>query len=111
MDMLFESELKVLGVLWDEGDMIAKDLTNKLRKLTGWQITTSYTVIKRCVAKGLVERVGINFMCRALITREEAREHEIKILTDKMFNGSLDLLLVSLLRENKMEHTNLLRSG
>ena len=101
-NMIFESELKVLEILWNEGDTTAKDLAIKLNKSTAWSKTTSYTVIKKCVDKGLIERLGTNFTCRVMITREEARQKELEILADKMFEGSSDLLIASLLGGSKM---------
>jgi len=101
-NMIFESELKVLEVLWSEGDTTAKDLAIKLNKSTAWSKTTTYTVIKKCVDKGLVERLGTNFLCRAMITKEEAQKQESEILADKMFDGCSDLLIASLLGGSNM---------
>jgi len=100
--MIYETELKILEILWDEGDMSAKDIVIKLKESTGWQKSTSYTVITRCIDKGLVGRFRTNFMCSALITREEAKEREVKILADKMFGGSRDALISALLGQNTL---------
>jgi predicted transcriptional regulator len=100
--MMWQSELKVMEILWREGDTTAKELAIKLNETAGWSKTTTYTVIKKCVDKGLVKRLGTNFTCRALITKDKAREREVEILKDKMFNGSSDLLLASLLGNSKM---------
>lgn len=102
-NMIFESELKVLETLWDEGDLRAKDLATKLNASTSWCKTTTYTVIKTCIKKGLIERLGTNFTCRATITREEARKREAEILVDKMFDGSTDKLIASLLGGSKTD--------
>jgi len=101
-NMIFESELKVLELLWTEGEMTAKELAVKLKESTDWSKTTSYTVIKKCVEKGLVERLGTNFTCRVVITQEEAQKQESELLADKMFGGSSDLLIASLLGSGKM---------
>jgi len=99
---IFESELKILEILWNEGDMTAKDLAGRLNESTAWSRTTSYTIIKKCIEKGLVERLGDDYTCRALITKEEAQKLESEILVDKMFDGSSDLLIASLLGNNKI---------
>lgn len=101
-NMIFESELKVLEVLWNEGDTTAKDLAIKLKASTDWSKTTTYTVIKKCIDKGLIERLGTNFMCRATITKEEAQKQESEILANKMFGGSSNLLIASLLGGSKI---------
>ena len=102
-EMIFESELRILEVLWDEGDTMAKDLAIKLNESIAWNKSTTYTIIKKCIDKGLVERLETGFiMCRATITKEEARKRESEILVDKMFEGSSDLLIASLLGGSKI---------
>lgn len=92
-----------MKLLWEEGDMSAKNIAIKLEKTIDWSKTTTYTVIKRMVEKGLIERSGTNYFCRLLLSEEDAKNNEIKILADKMFDGSTDLLLCSLLGANKMK--------
>ena len=94
---LFDSELKVMDVLWTEGDMTAKEISNVLSGSIGWNMNTTYTVIKKCVAKGAIERTEPNFMCHALISKEEVRAAEASELVTKLFDGSPDLLFASLL--------------
>ncbi|MDR3304589.1 MAG: BlaI/MecI/CopY family transcriptional regulator [Clostridiales Family XIII bacterium] len=94
---LFDSELKVMDVLWSEGDLTAKQIAEILAELIGWNKNTTYTVIKKCVDKGAIERIEPNFICRALISRGQARDFELDELIDKLFGGSADLLFASLL--------------
>ena len=49
---LFDSELKVMGVLWREGDCAAKHISDVLKQEVGWNMNTTYTLIKRCIGKG-----------------------------------------------------------
>ena len=51
---LFDSELKVMDVLWKEGDVPAKHVADVLTKELGWNKNTTYTLIKRCIKKGAV---------------------------------------------------------
>lgn len=99
---IFESELKVLELLWEQGDTTAKELALQLKESTEWSKTTSYTVIKKCVDKGLIDRQGTNFLCHVLITREEAQRQESELLAEKMFGGNADLLIASLLGGSSM---------
>ena len=66
---LFDSELKVMGVLWDEGDTTAKHISDVLKEEIGWNMNTTYTLIKRCIKKGAIERSEPNFMCHAIRRR------------------------------------------
>ena len=99
---LFDSERKVLECLWAAGDQSAKDLAETLKAQVGWSKTTTYTVIKKCVDKGAVTRSDPGFLCHAAVSQEEARQQETDALIDKMYGGSADLLVASLLGKGKL---------
>ncbi|MCM1189168.1 MAG: BlaI/MecI/CopY family transcriptional regulator [bacterium] len=99
---LFDSELKVMGVLWKEGDTTAKQISDILKAEIGWNMNTTYTVIKKCIAKGAIERREPNFLCHALISREAAQQAETDELIGKLFDGSADKLFASLLGRKKL---------
>ena len=86
---LFDSELKVMDVLWKEGDMPAKQISDILKESTGWNMNTTYTVIKKCIAKGAIER--------RVVQAAETEE-----LLHKLFDSSPDLLFASLLGHQKL---------
>lgn len=99
---LFDSELKVMKVLWREGALTAKQISDILKEEIGWNVNTTYTVIKKCIAKQAIERSEPKFMCRALITEEEAREAETDELIGKMYDGSVDKLFAALLERKNL---------
>ena len=85
---LFDSELKVMDVLWREGDTPAKD--------------TTYTLIKRCIKKGAVARSEPGFLCHALIPKSAVQEAETNELINKVYDGSADKLFAALLSRKKL---------
>lgn len=97
MIKLFDSELKVMSVLWRDGDVPAKYIAKQLTDELGWNVNTTYTLIKRCMKKGAIERSEPNFMCHALIPREMVQEAETKELIDKIYDGCVDKLFAALL--------------
>lgn len=99
---LFDSELKVMDVLWKEGDMPAKQISDVLKETTGWNMNTTYTVIKKCIAKGAIERREPNFLCHALIARDVVQAAETEELLHKLFDSSSDLLFASLLGHQRL---------
>ena len=99
---LFDSELKVMDVLWREGDLTAKQISDILKAETGWNMNTTYTVIKKCIAKNAIERKEPNFLCHALIPKEAVQEAETDELIGKLFDGSADKLFASLLDRKKL---------
>ena len=42
---LFDSELKVMDVLWKDGDVPAKYVADTLNREVGWNKNTTYTLI------------------------------------------------------------------
>lgn len=99
---LFDSELKVMSVLWNEGDCPARHIAELLTEEYGWNVNTTYTLIKRCIKKGAIERSEPNFMCHALIPKEEVQEAETNELINKIFDGSADKLFATLLGRKKL---------
>ncbi len=99
---LFDSELKVMNVLWQEGDTTAKNISHILKEETGWNVNTTYTIIKRCIKKGAIERSEPNFMCHARIPKEEVQEAETDELINKIYDGSADKLFAALLGRKKL---------
>ncbi len=99
---LFDSELKVMNVLWRDGDVPAKHVADLLNRELGWNKNTTYTLIKRCMKKGAIERTEPNFMCHALIPKEKMQEAETDELIEKVYDGSADKLFAALLGRKKL---------
>ena len=98
MDMkLVDSEIKVMDVLWKEGDSMAKHVADVMKERYGWNVNTTYTLLKRCIKKGAVERTDPHFVCHALIQQEQVQAQETDELLHKVFDGSVDKLFASLL--------------
>ena len=99
---LFDSEFKVMEALWKEGDLTARQLVDILAAETGWNKNTTYTVIKKCISKGAVERLEPNFLCHALISKEEVQAQEADELINKMFDGSATSLFAALVKQKNL---------
>lgn len=94
---LFDSELKVMELLWREGELTAGQLAKLLKEQTGWNRNTTYTVVKKLVEKGVVERQEPGFLCRALISRTQVQRQEATALVGKLFDGSAGAFLSAFL--------------
>lgn len=99
---LFDSELKVMELIWKNGELTAKEIAERLSEQVGWSKTTTYTVIKKCIDKGALIRKEPNFTCIANITLEQAQEYETEELLNKMYDGSADKLIASLLGSKRL---------
>ena len=99
---LYDSELRVMNVLWREGEATAKHISEVLKGEVGWNVNTTYTLIKRCIQKGAIERLEPNFLCRPLIPKEQVQEAETAELIDKIYDGSVTNLFAAMLGKEKM---------
>ena len=98
----YDSELKVMDLLWQKGDLTAKQIADELKQTTGWNKNTSYTVIKKLIDKGAVRRTDPGFHCTPLIGQESARQSALAEVVDKFYQGSVGLLFASLLTQEKL---------
>ena len=106
---VFDSELKIMEVLWKEGDLTAVQLIKAMKEQVGWTRTTTYTVIGKLIDKGAIERYGSNFSCRAVITREQVQQYEATELIDKLFNGSAELFMSAFFNGKKVSQEEIER--
>ena len=102
---LFDSELKVMDILWAKGDTSAKELAGLLAQQVGWSKTTTYTVITKCVDKGAVQRMDPGFICHALLDKKQVQQQETDELIDQLYGGAPDPLAASLLGSKKLSTT------
>lgn len=98
-----DSELKVMAVLWKNGDMKARDIAGILEEENGWNLNTTYTLIKRCIKKGGILKKEPNYICHALVPQEEVQKVETKEFIDKIYDGSESKLFAALLKNHKVE--------
>lgn len=99
---LYDSELRVMDILWKEGDKTAKELAAALNAAVGWSKTTTYTVIKKCIDKKAVARTEPGFVCHALVSRRQIQEYETDELIEKMYGGAADGLVACLLGRGRL---------
>ena len=97
---MFDSEIRVMNILWREGDMSAKQISSILEREIGWKMNTSYTVIKKCIQKGYVERKHPNFICHAIVLKETVQRYATEKLVADWFDSSYIELISFLLRED-----------
>lgn len=66
-------------------------------------------MIKKCIDKGAIERREPNFICHAMITKQQAQKEEADSLVDKVFGGSAELLFASILSDRSLSKDELVR--
>ncbi len=97
MNRLFASEEKVMEILWENGAITAKQVSLIAADKIGWNKNTTYTVLKKLVAKGYVRRDEPDFLCTPLLLKDEREKTEVKSLIENVFGGSKKALFSALL--------------
>ena len=85
---LFDSELKIMDIVWEKEPVSAKEITLIAAETIGWSKNTTYTIIKKLIEKNAIERTEPNFICTSLVKKEDVRKAETQSLIDKLYNGS-----------------------
>ncbi len=106
---LQDSELKVMKVLWRLGETPARTVAGILEEEQGWNVNTTYTLIKRCIQKNAVERVDPGFICRPLIDEKSVQRERTEELIDKIYDGSADRLFAALIDSKKLSEAEIAR--
>lgn len=107
MQKLFDSEMKVMEILWANEPATAKEISLIAAETIGWNKNTTYTIIKKLEGKGFLKREEPGFLCTSLVSREEIRRSETQTLVDKLFGGSKKALFSALLEDEKLSADDL----
>lgn len=97
-------ELRIMQVLWENGVSTVQAVQEKLpgESLAYTTVQTMLNVLQR---KGKVKRklVGKAYEYRAVLSRERALREAASDLLDRMFGGSVDALLMSLVKSRQID--------
>lgn len=99
---LFDGELKLMELLWEQEPVSAKELSAQAGELFGWNKNTTYTVLKRLEAKGFIKRNNPGFVCVSLLSQKDARKAETRGIIDKFFGGSRKALFSALIEDEAL---------
>jgi BlaI family penicillinase repressor len=100
-----EAELEVMKVLWELKQATSSQIIEKLTKVKVWKPKTVQTLLNRLVAKGAVKAekaYGKAFIYSPLISETEYKTFASRSFLDKVFNGSLSLMVTSFVRGQKL---------
>ena len=101
-EKLFESEAKVMEIIWAKTPISAKDISLIAAETIGWNKNTTYTVIKKLEAKGFIRREDPGFICTPLISQNHMQKVEATSLVKKVFGGSRKALFSALLEDEPL---------
>lgn len=106
-EKLFDSEAKVMEIIWNRGPLSAKEISLIAADSIGWNKNTTYTVIKKLESKGFIKRTDPGFICTPLVSQEEMQKKEAVSLLNRVFGGSRKALFSALLEDEDLSDTEI----
>lgn len=100
-----ESELEVIKILWELGEATSNQIIDGLEGKTDWKPKTIHTLITRLVFKKAVTAKkidGKSYMYYPSISEEEYRSYANESFLKKLYNGSVNLMLSTFIREQSL---------
>jgi predicted transcriptional regulator len=108
---LTDAELRLMEVLWEEGEATVSEVVEKLPKKISLAYSTVLTTLRILENKGYLQHVkeGRAFVYRPIVGREQARENAITHLLRRFFEDSPELLMLNLIEGKKVSQKELAR--
>src|SRR6266446_1563241 len=103
--VLTPPERRIMRVLWDDGAGNVQKVLQGLKGEPQLAYTTVQTTLNVLQRKGRVKRklVGRAYEYSAIVSQEAADSHAIKDVLQRVFRGSVDDLLLSLVRSKQLD--------
>lgn len=105
-----EAELEVMKLLWKNKKMTSPEIVEELLKTSEWKDKTILTLINRLVKKGAVnaeKESGKAFLYSANINEDEYKQEQSNSLINKLFNGSISLMMSNFVKSNKISNEDI----
>ena len=96
-------ELAIMHVLWDNGPLNVQEVQAKLSGHSAY--TTVQTTLNTMEKKGRTKRTlqGRAYVYRAAVSKELAMSSAVRDLVDRMFSGSVEGLMMNLLKSEQVD--------
>ena len=88
---LAEGEYRFACIVWDNEPLPSGKLVELCREELGWKKSTTYTVLKKLVDRGILRNE--NAVVSAVIPKDEILREESRNLVERSFAGSLPSFL------------------
>lgn len=102
--LLQPSEWVIMERLWEQNPKTIMQLYHELKEEPGWSKSTVNTMLGRMVQKGIIYfEEGIKAkQYYPAVNRDEAAINETESLLDRVYKGSVGMMLSTLIRNNNL---------
>ena len=104
-------ELQLMQVLWEQGPKTVQEVQQALGSKRKLAYTTVQTMLNLLYRKRKVKRVLQNraYVYNPIVSREEAARHAVDDMVDRMFGGSPENLVMSMVESDRLTTDDLRR--
>ncbi len=100
-----DAEYSVMKVLWEAEPCTSAQIVKMVSEKQDWNDKTIRTLINRLVAKNAVKAEKTNskaFLYSSLISEKDYKANENTSFLNKLYGGSVKLMLASLVENNRL---------
>ena len=106
---LTETEWKLMECLWDHSPRTGRETVEYMTKHVGWTRSTTLTMLRRMTEKGLIscDESGEVLRYSPLVLREEAALRETRSFIDRVYKGSISLMVNALSQKQELSREDI----
>ena len=99
-----DSEWEVMKIIWSKEEITANEIIESLNGKQEWKNTTVKSLINRLLNKEAIgfRKNGKEYFYYPLISEEECIKEESQSFLKKVFNGSLNEMVLNLVKSEKL---------
>ncbi len=99
-----DAEWQVMKVLWNKSPLTASQVISELKEETDWSPKTIHTLLNRLVNKKAlrVDKNARPYEYYPLVSKEECVRKETKLFLEKVYDGSVGMLLANFIENEKL---------
>jgi BlaI family penicillinase repressor len=104
-------ELEIMKVLWESGAASVQEVQQRVESSRPMAYTSVQTMLNILVRKGKAKRtlVDRSYRYRAAVSREKAAGHSLRDIVQRVFGGSAEALVMSLVESKQLTPETLKR--
>lgn len=100
MEKIYEGEYRFLSILWENEPISSPKLVQLCNESLGWKKSTTYTVIKKLIDKGIIK--NDNTIVSALVSKEEVDRQDSEELLQRTSKGNIPAFFAAFLKDRKL---------
>ncbi len=99
-----DAEWQVMKVLWNRSPLTSTEIISELKSTNSWSPKTVHTLISRLVKKEAIEvKKGSKYnLFTSIVTQDECSRVETKSFIEKVYNGSIQMMLKNFIKDEKL---------